>query len=95
MIVEDLLDLTLREILEKYCMLYSLECDYYYGMTTYDDAEKLFDEYGLDDSDSAPIQVYIEPVIPFDFYGLEFNTEIFNYEHLEKIMDYFGVIKNV
>lgn len=42
---EDLLDMSIRDFLEEYCILFSPECMWYYGITTFADAEQMLDDY--------------------------------------------------
>lgn len=45
---KDLMDLTVRELLEDYGLAYSPECMYIYGVISWDDAEKVAETYDLD-----------------------------------------------
>lgn len=47
--VDDLWDKTIKEVLEDYCILYSPECDYNYGICRWDDANAMYEEYDLED----------------------------------------------
>lgn len=56
---KDLMDLTVRELLEGYCMVYSPECGYNYGIISWDNAEKVAEEYDLEDQYSWAVDSLI------------------------------------
>ncbi len=47
--IDDLLDKPLREVLEEYCVVFSPECDYYYGITKWEDANSIYEEFDLEE----------------------------------------------
>ena len=90
MIVNDLLDLTLREVLDTYCALYNLECGHYYGITTFDNCDKLFDEYNI--SDEYPEAMSVENLIHDDVL-VSLDEELIDYPKLEYVMKNLGISK--
>ena len=51
--IEELLDLTLREVLENYCTVCNLECGYYYGVFKKDDIDELYEHYNVEEYTEA------------------------------------------
>ena len=43
--IENLMNLTLGELLDNYCILFNEECGYVYGITSFDLVEKMFEEF--------------------------------------------------
>ena len=77
---QELLELKLKDILEKYCIVMSAECDYVYGITTQKDVNKLSEKWNLQDEPSF----VAEPIIPIDYLvEIEENETILT----EKMMD--------
>ena len=87
--LKDILDLPLRQILEEYCQLVSLECDYVYGVTKHDTIGEIAEKYDLCDEPS----ISPEPLFRLDLL-VEFeneDTEILTTEHIEHIIDNLGL----
>lgn len=57
----NILDLTVRELIEGYGLMYSPECDYNYGLISNENAEQMLKEYDLDDCPSVAIEDVIHP----------------------------------
>ena len=87
MALEDILDMTVRELLDKYCAIYNLECGYYYGITDFDTVEELFHEYNIDEE--YPEAFNVELVINDEL--MDTFDEVLTYERLVKIMDNLGI----
>ena len=69
--VDDLWDKTIKEVLEDYCILYSPECDYNYGICRWDDANAMYEEYDLEDGFYPDRGSCSESFIPdFDLSGI-------------------------
>lgn len=88
MIGEDLLDMTLRDVLDEFCFVYSPECGYLYGITRWEDAYKMWDEYDLKEEycfDSESIMAY-----PME---VDLQQEVITLEGLRRIMDHLGMEK--
>ena len=69
--VDDLWDKTVKEVLEEYCILYSPECDYNYGICRWDDANDMYEEYDLEEQYCFSG----DSLIPLD-YGFDDGEEI-------------------
>lgn len=89
MIIDELLKLNLDEILENYCLLYSPECGYYYGIAECSDVDKLYEEYDIKEYSEA-----FEPdtIIP-GYIISEINDKLLTYESLENIMNNLDIKK--
>ena len=88
MIGEDLLDMTLREVLDEFCFVYSPECGYLYGITRWDDAYQMWEEYDLKDEycfDSESIMAW-----PME---VDLENDILTLEGLRRVLDYLGIEK--
>lgn len=88
--IKDLMDLTLGEILEKYCAVYNLECCYYYGITETDNVDEIFAEYNIEEEYSEAFNV--ENLIN-DELLLSCDDDILEYDKLVKIVDGLGITK--
>ena len=60
----------LEDILEKYCIVYSPECDFLYGITTQEDAEEISNKYELSETVSFDFDTIV-PITVLD----EITTE--------------------
>lgn len=88
--INDLLDLTLREVLENYVLLHNLECDYFYGLAKTKDVERLFKNYNI--NDDYPEAFSVCTIIQDDVV-VDYDDEIITYEKMTKIMDNLGITK--
>lgn len=86
---DDLLDMTLGEVLEEYSLLANLECGYIYGIASYDDITRMLEEYDVSQYSEA---MSVEPIIEFDIM-LSNNGEIISYDKIERIMDTLAIPK--
>lgn len=86
--LEDILDLTLREILEKYCIVQNLECGYIYGIFKQTDVEQVFEEYNIHEYEEA---FAVENIISAEI--LDCNMEIKDYSKLITILENLGISK--
>ena len=86
--IENLLDLTLREILENYVSVQSLECGYFYGITTVEDANKIFEEYGVHETYAEAF--FVDNLVN-DELLLDEGKPILTYEKLEEICKNLGI----
>lgn len=84
----ELLDLPLKEILDKYCLLWSAECCYIYGITTHKAINEIADKYNICDEPSLvaePILFNIDLLAEFED---ENNpAEILTVEKIEELID--------
>ena len=89
MLVEDLLDLTLREVLENYCTVCNLECGYYYGVFKKDDIDELYEHYNVEEYTEA---FYIDELISLEIIP-SVKDEIRDYNKCITIMENLGISK--
>lgn len=82
----NLLDLTLREILEEYCTIHNLECGGYYGVFQQNDVEQIFKEYNIDE---YPEAVHCEPLVDDEIIDLTVKGR----DSLIRIMENLGINK--
>ena len=88
MLIEDLLDMTLRDILEEFCFVFSPECGYLYGIARFDDAIAMWDEFDLEEEycfDTEPIMGWSMEV--------DFRDEVLEIDKLREILDMLGIEK--
>ena len=85
----ELLDLTLRELLENYVVLYNLECGYPYGVAPVDVVDEMYETYD--------VQSYWEAMTtePFMDYELleDHCDEVIDMEKVAIICDNLGILK--
>lgn len=84
--IKDLLDLSFREVLENYCIIQSLECDYIYGLAVSDDVETLFNDYNIEDEypEGFDVETVIGRVVDYD-------EDVYEYDRLVRIMNNLGI----
>lgn len=88
MLISDLLEMKLKDILDEYCVVFSPECDYTYGISTWEDAERMYEEYDLEDEYCYSADTLV-PCLN-EFY---LTDEILDEERLDKILDMLGIEK--
>lgn len=88
MMIDELFDMKVKDLLEEFCLVYSPECGYNYGITKCEDAEKIYEKFDLEDEYCFDT----DPLIPID-YGFDSGEEVLTLETLEEIMDKLGIIK--
>lgn len=88
--IEDLLDLTLREILENYVAINNLECGFYYGIADNDLIEEIYQEYNIEDE--YPEAFDVENLIN-DELIVSYQEPLLTKPKLEKIMKNLGISK--
>lgn len=86
--IDDLMSMTVGELLDEYCLLYSPECDYHYGIGRWEDANQIWEEFDLEE------QYCFEGdyLIPMD-YGFDSGEAILTMEDLRVIMARLGIAK--
>ena len=89
MLIKELLDLTLREILEEYCTVCNLECGYYYGVFKATDIDEIFEQYKVEDYEEA---FDVDNLISYEIIP-SFDEEVRDYDTLIRIMDNLGIDK--
>ena len=84
-----LLDMKLRDILDKYCVVFNPECCYYYGIFEYHDIEKLYKHYNIDEDypEAFSVEELINHEILLDI------DDVRGYDVLLRIMDNLGINK--
>lgn len=87
--IEKLLDLTLREILAKYCAVFNPECGFYYGIFKVEDIDRVFKEYNI--QEDYPEAFDVESIIPIDLWDA--SDEVRDWDTLERIMGNLGISK--
>jgi len=88
--IKDLMDLTLREVIENYVSVQSLECGYTYGICTSEDAKKIFKKYNV--NEEYPEAFHVDNLID-DELLLDDTDPILTYEKLEKIIKNLSISK--
>ena len=88
--INDILDLSLRQILEDYVIINNLECGYYYGIAPSELVERLFNEYNVEKD--YPEAFNVENVVN-DEILVSYDEDIISYEKMEKIMANLGISK--
>ena len=84
--VDDLYNMKLIDIIETYCIAYSPECDYKYGIAKWEDVNSIWEEFDLHE------QYCFEGdyLIPIDYLDTE---EILELEDLRQVMAILGIAK--
>ena len=88
--INDLMDLTLREILENYVAVFNPECCYYYGIFRVEDIDRIFKEFNI--NKDYPEAFQVESLIS-DELIVDYDSEIRDYNVLLKIMENLGISK--
>ena len=86
MMIDDILEMPLKDVLNEFCLVYSPECDYHYGIARWDDAGQMFEEFDLEDKYCFDG----DSLIPMD-YGVDAGEEILDIDDLRCIMDKLGI----
>lgn len=88
--INDLMDLTLREILENYVVVQNLECGYYYGIFKQEDVDQIYEEYNIDKD--YPEAFSPEGLVS-DEIIVDYDAPVRDYDTLVRIMENLGVSK--
>ena len=86
--IDDLMDMKLRDVLDEYCITYSPECGYYYGVAKWDDANQMFEEFDLEDQYCFDG----DSLIPLCYEIFE-GQEVLDLNDLRCVMDKLGIAK--
>lgn len=84
----ELLDVPLREILENYCVLFSEECCWIYGITTHEAFGEIVEKYDLCDEPSLtsqPILFNLELLLEFE--DETNDAEILTTKDIERLIE--------
>lgn len=86
--ISDLMEMKVIDVLNEYCILYSPECDYNYGIGRWEDANQIYEEFDLEE------QYCFEGdyLIPLD-YGFDSEEEVLDLKDLKVIMCKLGIAK--
>ena len=87
MIKEDFFEMKLGDVLEKYQVLYNLECGYFYGICDSELVDKMYEEYRVEDYEVA---VSPEPLIQLEVLD-EMQGELLTEEQIGRIMSNLGI----
>ena len=88
--IENLMNLTLGELLDNYCILFNEECGYVYGITSFDLAEKMFEEFDIDSYSEAMV---VNNLLP-DEIIFNSNEDLIDYDKICSIMQSLGIMRN-
>lgn len=86
--IDDLMKMTVEDLLNEYCVVYSPECDYNYGIARWDDANQIYEEFDLEEQYCFSGDY----LIPLD-YGFDCGEEVLDLKMLKCIMDKLGIPK--
>lgn len=86
--IKELLDMKLGDILNEFCILFSPECDYFYGIGRYDDALQMWDEFDLEEEYCFDTDCLLDYCMEIDF-----DDNILEIDDLRHILDYLGIEK--
>ena len=79
----DIMDLTVRELVNTYGLMYSPECDYKYGVVSYKNAKKMYEEFDLEDCPSVAVEELIDSELD--------DLTPLSYEKIKCIMENLGI----
>ena len=86
MLIDELYKMTVAELLEEFCVVYSPEYGYNYGIARWDDANAIYEEYDLENEYCFSG----DSLIPLD-YGFDGGEEVLELKDLKCIMDKLGI----
>ena len=86
--IDDLMDMKVRDLLDEFCILYSPECDYNYGVGKWDDANQIYEEFDLEDQYCFSGDY----LIPVD-YMFDCGEKVLDLDDLRQIMAKLGIAK--
>ena len=88
--ISDLLDMTLGEVLQEYCILYNLECCYNYGITSSSNADRMYDEFNVEED--YPEAMTVLSVVDDDLL-LDMDVELVDWDKIVRIMKNLDISK--
>ena len=88
--IEDLLDLTLREVLENYSAVQNLECGFFYGICKDTLLEDLFQKYNIEKD--YPEAFNADTIINSELL-VSYQDPLLTRDKLERIMDNLGITR--
>lgn len=88
MMIDDLMEMKVKDVLDEFCILYSPECDYNYGIGRWDDANKIYEEFDLEEQYCFSG----DSLIPID-YGFDNGEKVLTLDDMRCIMAKLGIAK--
>mgnify|MGYP006896772607 CR=1 FL=1 len=88
MLVKELLDMKLRDVLDEFCIVFSPECDWFYGIGRWDDVSAMYDEYDLEDEVCFDGDFLIQYALDIDE-----EADVLDLDHMRRILDCIGIEK--
>lgn len=88
MLVKDLLDMKLGDVLDEFCVVFSPECDWFYGIGRWDDVNEMFEEYKLDEEMCFDGDFLLQYAMELDL-----EDEVLDLKHMHRILDCLGIEK--
>lgn len=88
MMIDDLMEMKVKDVLDEFCILYSPECDYNYGIGRWDDANKIYEEFDLEEQYCFSG----DSLIPID-YGFDNGEKVLTLDDMKCIMNKLGIIR--
>ena len=86
--IDDLMNMTVAELLDEFCLIYNPDCGITYGVGRWDDANEIYEEFDLDDQYCFSSDF----LIPID-YGFDCGEKVLDLDDLKYIMDRLGIVK--
>ena len=86
--IDELMKMTVEDVLNEFCLVYSPECDYHYGIARWDDANQIYEEFDLEDQYCFSG----DSLIPLD-YGFDYGEDVLSINDLHVIMAKLGIAK--
>lgn len=88
--MNELLDMKLKDILEQYIAVHNDECDYWYGIASFEDMEKLYENYNIHEEYPDAFSPSLIVSKELEIYA---RKPLLTYEKLENIMKNLGIPK--
>ena len=82
--LQKLLEMPLKEVLEKFCVLYSPECDYIYGIATNEAVTEILEKYDFSEEASMDSEPLIRLDVLFEF---EENCDVLTFKRIDEIIE--------
>lgn len=86
--IDELMQMKVADLLEEFCVVYSPECGYNYGIARWDDANEIHEEFDLEDEYCFSG----DSLIPLD-YGFDCGEDVLELKDLKCIMNKLGIRK--
>lgn len=86
--IDELMKMTVEDVLNEYCIAFSPECDYNYGIARWDDCNQIHEEFDLEDQYCFSG----DSLIPLD-YCFDYGEDVLDLKDLRRIMGILGIAK--